>query len=54
MLAAMNSFTIRTLMHDPNVFPDPLEYKPERYLKNGRLDPTVRSPTVAAFGFGRR
>ena len=50
----MNSFTIRTLMHDSNVFPDPLEYKPERYLENGRLDPTVRSPTVAAFGFGRR
>lgn len=43
-----------TLMHDSNVFPDPLEYKPERYLKNGRLDPRVRSPTVAAFGFGRR
>ena len=42
-------------MHDLKVFPDPLEYKPERYLKNGRLDPRVpSSPTVAAFGFGRR
>ncbi|EDR09903.1 uncharacterized protein LACBIDRAFT_189790 [Laccaria bicolor S238N-H82] len=47
-----------TILHDPNAFPDPLKYEPERYLNikdaNGRLDDTIRSPGAAAFGFGRR
>ncbi|KAH9478005.1 Cytochrome P450 monooxygenase COX2 [Psilocybe cubensis] len=43
-----------SILHDPEVFPDPMEFKPERYLKDGKLDHTVRSPECAAFGFGRR
>ncbi|KAF9479115.1 cytochrome P450 [Pholiota conissans] len=42
------------ILHDPAVFKDPLEYQPERYLKNGQLDPNVRQPDTGAFGFGRR
>ncbi|KAG2023999.1 O-methylsterigmatocystin oxidoreductase [Coprinopsis cinerea AmutBmut pab1-1] len=42
------------IMHDPNVFEDPFEFKPERYLKNGEIDHTVLAPETAAFGFGRR
>ncbi|KAF9037735.1 cytochrome P450 [Panaeolus papilionaceus] len=42
------------ILHDPRVFSDPDEYIPERYLKNGQLDPTVRDPNTAAFGYGRR
>ena len=41
-------------MHDPNVFDDPQEFHPERYLKDGKLNPDVRDPECAAFGFGRR
>jgi hypothetical protein len=36
------------------VYPSPEEYKPERWLKDGRLDPDVQNPSIAAFGFGRR
>ena len=41
-------------MHDPKVFNNPMEYQPERYLKDGKLNPDVMDPHSAAFGFGRR
>ena len=31
-----------------------MEFQPERYLKDGQLNPDVRDPGSAAFGFGRR
>ncbi|KAJ3487183.1 hypothetical protein NLI96_g3707 [Meripilus lineatus] len=42
------------ILHDPVDYPSPEEFKPERFLKDGRLDPTIRSPLTIAFGFGRR
>ena len=44
----------RGILHDSNVFNDPMEFRPERYLKDGKLNPDVRDPDSAAFGFGRR
>lgn len=41
-------------MHDPEAYKDPLNYVPERFLKDGKIDPTVRDPAVAFWGFGRR
>ena len=46
-----NSFTI---LNDDKAYPEPSAFKPERFLKDGKLDPSVRNPTVAAFGYGRR
>ena len=45
---------VRAILHDPVDYPSPEEFKPERFLKDGRLDPTIRSPLTIAFGFGRR
>jgi len=43
-----------SISHDPNTFNDPMEYQPERHLKDGKLnvmDPNLNS---VEFGFGRR
>ena len=45
---------LRSILHDPKVFNNPMEFQPERYLKDGQLNPDVRDPDCAAFGFGRR
>ncbi|KAJ7708648.1 cytochrome P450 [Mycena rosella] len=42
------------ILHDENIYPDPHAFKPERFLLGGKLNPAVRDPEVAAFGFGRR
>ena len=44
----------RSILHDPEVFEAPEQFRPERYLKDGQIDSSVRDPVVAAFGFGRR
>jgi len=48
------TLVVRFILHDPEVFTDPSAYNPERYLKDGQLNPDVRDPVSAAFGFGRR
>ncbi|KAF9041392.1 cytochrome P450 [Panaeolus papilionaceus] len=35
-------------------YPNPEQFNPERYLKDGKLDPSMRDPTLLNFGFGRR
>jgi cytochrome P450 len=45
----------RAILHNPKDYPDPETFKPERYLTpTGALDPSVRDPRTACFGFGRR
>ncbi|KAF9038144.1 cytochrome P450 [Panaeolus papilionaceus] len=36
------------------IFKSPSEYIPERYLKDGQINPDVRDASEAAFGAGRR
>ncbi|KAJ6452154.1 cytochrome P450 [Mycena vulgaris] len=42
------------ILHDEEMYPEPHVFKPERFLLDGKINPAVRDPEVAAFGFGRR
>ena len=44
----------RAMLHDETIYPEPFEFKPERFMKDGQLNPAVRDPDHATFGFGRR
>ena len=48
------NFSFRSILNDRKFFNDPQEFQPERYLKDGKLNPAMRDPDCAAFGFGRR
>jgi Cytochrome P450 len=50
----INSYYCRAILHDDKVYKDPGKFNPDRFLKDGKLDPDIRSPEVASFGFGRR
>ncbi|KAJ3572617.1 hypothetical protein NP233_g2968 [Leucocoprinus birnbaumii] len=43
-----------TILNDSENFTNPDEYIPERYLKDGKINPDVQDPSVAAFGYGKR
>jgi cytochrome P450 len=53
LFSALN-FSLRSILNDPEVFNNPQEFQPERYLKDGKLNLDVRDPDFAIFGFGRR
>ena len=44
----------RLMLNDERDYPEPEKFKPERFLKDGKLDSSVRDPMHIAFGFGRR
>ncbi|RPD62677.1 cytochrome P450 [Lentinus tigrinus ALCF2SS1-7] len=41
-------------MHDPDVYADPDRFLPDRFMRDGKLDPDVRDPNDFVFGYGRR
>ncbi|KAH9477593.1 Cytochrome P450 monooxygenase 98 [Psilocybe cubensis] len=42
------------MLHDEQVYAKPDVFNPDRFLKNGYPDLSVRDPSTIAFGFGRR
>lgn len=46
----------RAILQNPTDYPDPILFNPDRFLKveDGTLNPDVKDPMTAAFGFGRR
>ena len=42
------------MLHNEEVYPDPFTFNPDRFMKDGKIDESVRDPAHACFGFGRR
>ncbi|KAI0330489.1 cytochrome P450 [Cubamyces sp. BRFM 1775] len=42
------------VLHDPDIYPEPDRFYPERFIRDGQLDPDVLDPASLVFGFGRR
>ncbi|EMD37512.1 hypothetical protein CERSUDRAFT_114153 [Gelatoporia subvermispora B] len=45
---------LRAMLHDPVRYPNPEEFIPERYIRNGEFDVRAGEHTAIAFGAGRR
>ena len=43
-----------TICRDPSIYPDPESFNPDRFLKDGKIDPLVFNPEDRVFGTGRR
>lgn len=42
------------ILHDPRTYAEPMEFKPERYFVDGKLDYSSNDPGRFSFGYGRR
>lgn len=45
---------VRAILHDEKAYPDPSSFNPDRFMKGGKINPDVRDPATAVFGYGRR
>lgn len=52
-LLTVNIPLFRHFLHDPSVYKDPEEFKPERFIKTDDHEPE-RDPRLVTFGMGRR
>ena len=45
---------IWAIFRDPSIYPDPETFNPDRFLKDGKINPLVFNPEDRLFGAGRR
>ena len=45
---------IWAIFRDPNIYPDPETFNPDRFLKDGENNPLILNPEDRVFGSGRR
>ena len=45
---------IWAVFRDPGIYPDPEAFNPDRFLKNGEINPLIFNPEDRVFGSGRR
>jgi cytochrome P450 len=45
---------IWAVCRDPNIYPDPEAFNPDRFLKDGGINPLAFNPEDRVFGSGRR
>jgi cytochrome P450 len=45
---------IWAVFRDPDIYPDPGAFNPDRFLKDGKINPLVFNPEDRVFGSGRR
>ncbi|KAH9889918.1 cytochrome P450 [Cubamyces lactineus] len=43
-----------SVMHNPKIYPNPHQFIPDRFIRDGKLDTSVLDPASEIFGFGRR
>jgi cytochrome P450 len=53
MTLKCNDF-VRAMVRDEKAYPDASTFNPERFLKDGKINPDVQNPLDVVFGFGRR
>ena len=51
---AMVIQNIWAILRDPTTYPNPEAFNPDRFLKDGKIDPLVFNPEDRIFGTGRR
>jgi len=44
----------RAIFRDESVYPNAHDFNPDRFLKDGKINPDVKDPEQLAFGYGRR
>lgn len=52
-LAVLTEYA-RAFSRDPEVYPDPEAFNPDRYIEDDQFSPGNRDPYAYIFGFGRR